>query len=119
VTAFRSPFGEDLACARVGRGELESDDPRPARVFQSFLKDQERDDGERDHRDTEEDQPLLPGHQQLGDWGACSVPGDAPHRVCDEYQDEYEAQWREVGGADVGDEHSEDPGDYAKEDSCS
>ena len=75
--------------------------------------------GERDHRDTENDQPLFPGHQQLSDCSASSVPGDAPCGVNNEEQDEYEAQWREVGGVDVGGEHSEEPGGSAEHHSCS
>ena len=60
----RTPFGEDLARARLRRGELEPDDPRPAGVFQAFFEDEDGDNRKRDHRDAEQDQPLLAGQTE-------------------------------------------------------
>ena len=64
MTAIWTPFGEDLARACLGSGELECEDPRPTRVFQWLFENEDRDDGECDHRDTEQDQPLLAGHRE-------------------------------------------------------
>jgi len=64
MAAFWAPFGEDLARACLGRGELECEDSRSARVFQTFFEEEDRDDRERNHRDAEQDQPLLAVHQE-------------------------------------------------------
>jgi hypothetical protein len=48
-----------------------------------------------------------------------SLPSDAPYGVSNEEQDEYEAKWREVGGADVDGERSKEPGNSAEHYACS